>query len=74
MPIEFLHNRPLEPEELEAIRLQIEVQFDRIEAIDPEIRGIVIRNWPHLVAKLPPSIYAGQAPLTMSGARLKTLG
>jgi hypothetical protein len=54
MPIEFLHNRPLEPEELEALRLQMEVQFDRIEAIDPEIRGIVKRNWPHLVAKLPP--------------------
>ncbi len=53
MPMEFYQGRPLEPEELEAIRLQIE-QFDTIEAIDPEMRGIVERNWPHLVAKLPP--------------------
>jgi len=45
--------RPLEPEELEAIRQQIE-QFDNIEAIDPEMRGIVERNWPHLISKLPP--------------------
>ncbi|WOH53340.1 hypothetical protein [Bradyrhizobium sp. sBnM-33] len=35
------------------IRMQIEA-FDRIEAIDPEIRRIVERNWPHLLAKLPP--------------------
>jgi hypothetical protein len=53
MPMEFYQGRPLEPEELEAIRRQIE-QFDTIEAIDPEMRGIVVRNWPHLVAKLPP--------------------
>jgi hypothetical protein len=53
MPIEFFQGRPLEPEELEAIRQQIE-GFDTIEAIDPEIRGIVERNWPHLLAKLPP--------------------
>jgi hypothetical protein len=45
---------PLEPEELEMIRLQIESGFDDISAIDPEIRGIVERNWPHLIAKLPP--------------------
>jgi hypothetical protein len=37
---------------LEAIRQHIE-QFDTIETIDPEMRGIVVRNWPHLVAKLP---------------------
>jgi hypothetical protein len=54
MPIEFLHGRPLEPEELEMIRLQIESGFDTIEAVDPELRGIVERNWPHLLAKLPP--------------------
>jgi hypothetical protein len=54
MPIEFFHGRPLEPEELEMIRLQIESGFDTIEEIDPEIRGIVKRNWPHLLAKLPP--------------------
>jgi hypothetical protein len=53
MPMEFYQGRPLEPEELEAIRRQIE-QFDTIEAIDPAMRGIVERNWPHLVAKLPP--------------------
>jgi hypothetical protein len=34
-------------------RQQIE-QFDTIEAIDPEMRGIVERNWPHLISKLPP--------------------
>jgi hypothetical protein len=38
---------------LEAIRQQIE-HFDTIEAIDPEMRGIVERNWPHLLHKLPP--------------------
>ena len=53
MPIEFYQGRPLEPEELEQIRRQIE-SFDTIEAIDPEMRGIVERNWPHLVSKLPP--------------------
>ena len=52
MPMEFYQGRPLEPEELEAIRQQIE-QFDTIEAIDPEMRGIVERNWPHLIVKLP---------------------
>jgi hypothetical protein len=38
---------------LEAIRQQIE-QFDTIEAIDPEMRGIVERNWPRLLVRLPP--------------------
>jgi hypothetical protein len=54
MPIEFLHGRPLKPEELEMIRLQIESGFEDITAVDPEVRGIVERNWPHLLAKLPP--------------------
>jgi hypothetical protein len=36
--MEFYQGRPLEPEELKAIRQQIE-QFDTIEAIDPEMRG-----------------------------------
>ena len=40
MPIEFYQGRPLEPEEMEAIRQQIE-QLDTIKAIDPEMRGIV---------------------------------
>ncbi len=53
MLIEFLHGRPLSPEDLERIRMEIEV-FDDIGAIDDEIRGIVARNWPHLLAKLPP--------------------
>jgi hypothetical protein len=53
MPIEFLHGRPLSPEDLERIRLEIE-SFDDITAVDDEIRGIVKRNWPHLLAKLPP--------------------
>ena len=52
MPMEFYKGRPLEPDELEAIRMQIE-QFDTIDAIDHEMRGIIERNWPHLVAKLP---------------------
>lgn len=54
MPMEFYQGRPLEPEELEAIRQQIE-QFDTIEAIDLEMRGIVARTWPHLIAELPPA-------------------
>jgi hypothetical protein len=43
MPMEFYQGRPLKPEELEAIRQQIE-QFDTIEVIDPEMRGIVERK------------------------------
>jgi hypothetical protein len=39
MTIEFLHGRPLEPEELEMIRQQIESGFDDITEIDPEIRA-----------------------------------
>jgi hypothetical protein len=54
MAIEILHGRPLEPEELEMIRQQIESGFDDMTEIDPEIRSIVERNWPHLLAKLPP--------------------
>src|SRR5260370_11668603 len=54
MPMEFLHGRPLSPEELEMLRQQIEEGFDNIAEVDPEIRGIVARNWPHLLPKLPP--------------------
>ncbi len=54
MPMEFLHGRPLSPEELELIRRQIEEGFEVIAAVDDEIRGIVARNWPHLLSKLPP--------------------
>jgi hypothetical protein len=51
--MEFLNGRPLSPEELEMIRQQIEA-LDDIGAVDDEIRGIVARNWPHLLSKLPP--------------------
>ena len=37
----------------EGIRREIEA-FDDIGAVDDEIRGIVARNWPRLLAKLPP--------------------
>jgi hypothetical protein len=52
-PMEFMFGRPLEPEELELLRKQIE-SMDDITAIDDEVRGIVERNWPHLLSKLPP--------------------
>jgi hypothetical protein len=48
-----LHRRPLSPEDLETIRREIEA-MDDIGAVDDEIRGIVARNWPDLVSKLPP--------------------
>jgi hypothetical protein len=51
--MEFMFGRPLEPEELELLRHQIE-SMDDITAIDDEVRGIVERNWPHLLSKLPP--------------------
>jgi hypothetical protein len=44
----------LSAEDLEMIRQQIEEGFDNITEVDPEIRGIVARNWPHLLSKLPP--------------------
>lgn len=53
MPMELLHGRPLRLEDFELIREQIG-SFDDITAVDDEIRGIVKRNWPHLLAKLPP--------------------
>jgi hypothetical protein len=37
MPTEFLHDRPLSPEDLEVIRRQIEEGFEVVGAIDPEI-------------------------------------
>jgi hypothetical protein len=48
---EFMFGRPLSPDEM--LRQQIE-GMDDITAIDDELRGIVERNWPHLLAKLPP--------------------
>ena len=53
MPMEFLHGHPLSPEELEMFRQRIEA-LDDIGAVDEEIRGIVARNWPYLLSKLPP--------------------
>jgi hypothetical protein len=35
------------------IRREIE-SFADIGAVDDEIRGIVARNWPYLLSKLPP--------------------
>jgi hypothetical protein len=52
-PIEFLHGRPLSPEDLVHIRREIEA-FDNIDVVDDEIRRIVARNWPHQLSKLPP--------------------
>jgi hypothetical protein len=37
MPTEFLHDRPLSPEDLEVIRRQIEEGFEIVGAVDPEI-------------------------------------
>jgi hypothetical protein len=59
MPIEFMHGRPLSPEELDMIRRQIEEGFDNITEVDDEIRGIVARNWPYLLEKLPPGRHEG---------------
>jgi hypothetical protein len=53
MPVEFLHGRPLSREELEMIRQRIDEGFDNIAEADDEIRGIVARNWPHPLSKLP---------------------
>jgi hypothetical protein len=54
MPMEFRHGRPLSPEELEMLRQQIEEGYDNIAEVDDEIRGIIARNWPYLLEKLPP--------------------
>jgi hypothetical protein len=53
MPIEVFRGRILSTEELAAIRREIE-PLDTIEAIDDEMRALIIRNWPDLAAKLPP--------------------
>lgn len=53
MPMEFLHGRPLELDELESIRVQIESGFDEIDAVAPEIRGMVARNWATSSGKAP---------------------
>jgi hypothetical protein len=40
--------------DLIASSLSTSSMVDNIDVIDDEIRGIVARNWPHLLAKLPP--------------------
>lgn len=42
IPMGFLHDRPLSPEELELIRRQVEEGAEVIAAVDDEIRGIVL--------------------------------
>ncbi|HEX3502796.1 MAG TPA: hypothetical protein VHU22_05350 [Xanthobacteraceae bacterium] len=53
MPIEFLHGRPLNREEVRVIHVALE-HLDSVETNDPRIRAIVARNWPHLLSKLAP--------------------
>jgi hypothetical protein len=53
MPIEVYQGHVLDPDQLEALRIEIE-KFGTIVEIDAEMRGIIGRNWPHLLAKLPP--------------------
>jgi hypothetical protein len=43
----------LTPEQLEELRLVVE-GMDTIEAISDDVREIVEKHWPELVAKLPP--------------------
>ncbi|MCP3395348.1 hypothetical protein NLM27_42195 [Bradyrhizobium sp. CCGB12] len=53
MSIEIYRGRVLDPDQLEALRLELE-NFATIDEVDFELRGIIERNWPHLAAKLPP--------------------
>ena len=53
MPIEIFRGRVLSAEELDTIRRRVE-SFGMIEAIDDELRALILRNWPDLAAKLPP--------------------
>jgi hypothetical protein len=53
MPIEVLRGQVLSPEDLDRVRADLET-VTSIEAISPELRAIVVHNWPHLAAKLPP--------------------
>jgi len=58
MPIEVYQGHVLEPDQLEELRVRLEM-FDTIEQVDPEMRGIIERNWPHLLPKLPPDDFEG---------------
>ena len=53
MPIEIFRGRVLSTEELAALRRRVE-SLDKIDAIDDELRALIVRNWPDLAAKLPP--------------------
>jgi hypothetical protein len=53
MPIEVFRGRVLSAEELAALRRRVE-SFDKMEAIDDELRALIVRNWPDLAAKLLP--------------------
>jgi hypothetical protein len=50
--MEFFDGRRLSRDDLEIIRREIEA-LDSIDVVDDGIRGIVARNWPHLLSKLP---------------------
>ena len=45
--------RVLSADELAATRREIQ-SFDSMEAIDDEMRALILRNWPDVAAKLPP--------------------
>jgi hypothetical protein len=53
MPTQFLYGRPLSQADLDGIRRDLEA-MESIEVVTDQLREIVVRNWPHLVAKLPP--------------------
>jgi hypothetical protein len=53
MPTQFLYGRPLSQADLDGIRRDLEA-MENIEVVTDQLRAIVVRNWPHLVAKLPP--------------------
>jgi hypothetical protein len=53
MPIEIFRGGVLSTEELADLRREVE-SFEKIEAIDDELRALIVRNWPDLAAKLPP--------------------
>jgi hypothetical protein len=46
MPMEFLHGRPLSPEELELFRRQVEEGFEVIAVVDDEVRGMSLGTGP----------------------------
>ena len=50
---EVFRGQPLSPKDLERIRVELE-SLDSIKVADEELRGLVKRNWPHLLSKLPP--------------------